>query len=71
MPMAPISYRVFCQLFGYVSRAATRLDVTVFSERVGSEIFESMNVELPNQIAAPNRRLRLGQVPWSLEEVGQ
>ncbi len=26
-----------------------------------------MNVGLPNQIAAPNRRLPLGLVPWSLE----
>ncbi len=24
-----------------------------------------MNLGLPNQIAAPNRRLRLGPVPWS------
>ena len=37
------------------------------SRRVGRcwpEIFESMNLGLPNQIAAPNRRLPLGQVPW-------
>ena len=34
------------------------------SSRTG-EIFESMNFGLPNQIAAPNRRLRLGPVPWS------
>ncbi len=24
-----------------------------------------MNFGVPNQIAAPNRRLRLGRVPWS------
>jgi len=38
------------------------------SRRVGRcwpEIFESMNLGLPNQIAAPNRRLPLGPVPWS------
>ncbi len=28
-------------------------------------ILESMNLGLPNQIAAPNRRLRLGLLPWS------
>ena len=33
------------------------------SSRTG-EIFESMNFGLP-KIAAPNRRLRLGPVPWS------
>ena len=26
-----------------------------------------MNLGLPNQIAAPNRRVRLGLVPWSFE----
>jgi len=26
-----------------------------------------MNLGLPNQIAAPNRRLRLGLAPWSFE----
>ena len=26
-----------------------------------------MNLGLPNQIAAPNRRVRLGLVPWGFE----
>src|SRR6266404_1952636 len=64
--MAPISYRVFCHLFGYVSSAVTRPDVTAFSETVRSEIFESMNLGLPNQPAAPNAgiasRLTIGHL---------
>ena len=58
--MAPISFRVFYEPFGYVSSAVTRADVIDFSERVGSEIFESMNLGLPNQIAGANRR-----PPWA------
>jgi len=40
------------------------------SRRVGTDLtgdFLSILSMLPNQIAAPNRRLRLGLVPWSFE----
>jgi len=49
-------FRVFPGLFGYVSSAVTRPDITAFSERVRSENFESMNRGLPKGAAANRHR---------------
>ncbi len=58
--MARISFRVFRGLFGYVSSAVIGPVVTASSETVRSEILESMNLGLPNQITVPNAGQRFG-----------
>ena len=54
-------FRVFRVFRGYIFRRGSMAGLSL---RVRSYWnFELMNVGLPN--AAPNRRLRLGRVPWS------
>jgi len=64
MEDARISFRVLWVFGGYIFEhrgLAGRYNGLV---SVGGD-FWVMNLGLPNQIAAPNRRLRFGLVPWS------
>ena len=62
------SFRVFCVFRGYISTvlipAKRALTAPSFAEGEGRR-FLSDGRWMPNQVAALNRRLRLGLVPWS------
>ena len=52
---------------GYISQRSGIAERGCGFGRISRRRFERMSTTSPNKGAAPNRRLRLGPVPWSLE----